>query len=332
MKTKLSFAILAAAFACGAANAQTAYTTPVGYVSLGDTTEGNPAIKAETDVRISIPLEQPAIYSGTISGITGSTITFSGTPNLPDLTTNPHTITVTSGPSAGLIATVTASTTNSVTVEVAFGDSLDDVDLADKITIRPAWTVLGLMGDAFPVQTQLFTLPGSAPLNPAAAVIYEWDGSGWVDTDSGDYADNDILYPNETLIVRNQSDVDIESFVVTGEVLTTNNRIAIAANGAEGADNAISYFSPVDEEVDLSSFTAIANPQDQILGFDNSSAGFNKAASVILEFDGSGWVDTDSGDYAPEFPLGGGRGFIFRRNTAAAAALLTDTPSYLPLN
>jgi uncharacterized protein (TIGR02597 family) len=333
MKTKITYSLLAAAAACGFAQAQTtAYTTPVGYVSLGDTTPGQPAIKANTDVFVSIPLQLSSVFAGTVSSVSGNTITISGTPALGSLTTIPHTITIGSGTKAGLIATVLTNTSDSVTVAVASGDSLTGIAAADKIVIRRAWTVGGFMGSTFPSGTQLLTLPDSSAFNPSAVGIYEWDGTGWVDTvNTGDYADNDVLYPNETLIVRNQSATPITSFVVSGEVPTASNRVVIAANGAGGADNAISYFGPVDEAIGLSGLSAIANSGDQILGFNNNSPGINKSATAILEYDGTGWVDTvNTGDYDPNFPLGSGQGFLFRRATASGAAIWSDTATYIP--
>lgn len=332
MKTYIPYSLLAAIAACGFAYGQTAYTTPVGYVSLGDATPGQPAIKGNTDVYISIPLEKSAVFAGVVGSVSASTITISGTPNLGSLTTLPHTVTISSGANEGLIATILSNTSNTVTVAVADGDSLTGVSTSDSIVIRPAWTVLGLMGDSLPAGTQLLTLPGSSPFNPSATGIYEWDGSGWVDTvNTGDYADTDVLYPNETLIVRNQSASPISSFVVSGEVPSVKNRIAIASNGANGADNAISFFSPVDEQISLSGLSVIANAGDQILGFDNGSAGINKSATSILEYDGTDWVDTvNTGDYEPTFPLGSGRGFLFRRSSASASAIWSDSATYLP--
>lgn len=331
MKPKIIQSILAAALlAPGALFAQTtATTTPVGYVSLGN----NGTVPANADVVVTIPLFRPAIFSGTVASVSGSTITISGTPGLGSLTSVPHTVVIGSGSKIGLNAVVTSSTSNSVTVSVSTGDSLSGVTAGDTISIRPAWTVRSFLGASFPAGTQLLTLPDSGSFNPSAVGIYEWDGTGWVDTVvSGDYADNDVLYPNETYIVRNQSATPLTSFVVSGDVPVVPNRVVIAASGASGSDNAVCYFSPVTEKISTSGLTAIANPGDQVLGFNNTTSGFNKAATTILEYDGTGWVDTVvSGDYEPNFPIGGGQGFIFRRASTSTSSIWTDVPSYLPL-
>jgi uncharacterized protein (TIGR02597 family) len=231
-----------------------------------------------------------------------------------------------------LIATVVSNTSTTITVALAPGDSLTGVLAADKISTMPAWTVLGLMGSTMPIGTQLFTFPASAALNPSADGIYEWDGSNWIDTvNTGDAANNDILYPNETFVVRNQSNTAITSFVISGQVPIANNHIPIAANGAAGADNAVSYFGAADEPIGTSGLTAIASAGDQILGYDNSSPGINKSASSILEFDGTNWIDTvNTGDADNAFPLSAGKGFFFRRSSAHAGVVWSDQPNYAP--
>lgn len=329
MKTKISYSLLAAAMACGIAQgAATAYTTPVGYVSLGDTTPGQPAIKAATDVHISIPLDRATKFAGAILSVSGNEITLKGTPGLPSYTGTPHTLTITSGSKSGTIGLITANTATTVTVTVANGVDLAGVVLDDTCSISEAWTVLGLMGTTLPNGTQLFAYAESAPLNPAPELIFEWDGSNWVDLlVSGDPADNTVLYPTETLVIRNVSASPITSFVVSGEVPTSNSR---AVFGAGPSDNASSFFSPVSEPIGTSGLSAVALPGDQVLGYDNSSAGQNKAPSTIHEWDGSDWVDLlVSGDPENTFPLGAGKGFFFRR-ASGGSGTWSNLPSYVP--
>jgi len=60
---------------------------------------------------------------------------------------------------------------------------------------------------------------------------------------TGAPADNDILFPGETLILRNATASPIASFVITGEVNKTKARIPLAA--ATGpTDYAVGYFGP----------------------------------------------------------------------------------------
>jgi len=330
---KLTYSLILAAAASGFAFGQTtATTTPVGYVSLGDTTVGQPAIKANTDVWISIPLDKPTTYAGTISLVAGDVITISGTPGLGDLTTIPHTVKIGSGAKEGLIALITGNTTDTVTVSVAAGDSLAGVASPDKISISEAWTVLGLMGSAMPIGTTLYTYPASSGLNPSSDGIYDWDGSNWIDeVNTGSPADNDVLYPSETLVVRNVTGSPINSFVITGEVPTVKSRVVIAANGVSGADNAVSFFSPVGEPIGISGLSAIANNGDIVYGYDNNASGINKSGSSIHEYLDGNWIDqVNTGEADNNFPLGGGNGFLFRRVSTAPVAPWSDLPVYLP--
>jgi len=327
-----TYAILAAALACGLASAQTtAYTTPVGYVSLGDTTAGQPAIKAQTDVFISIPLDQATEVQGVISLISGSVITIANV-TLGDLLTVPHTIKIVSGNGSGIIGLVTASSATTVTVALQPGDSLNDVALGDSIAISKAWTVLGLMGTSMPVNTILYTYPASGAQNFSSVGLYQWDGANWIDqVNTGSPADTDVLYQNETYVVRNPTNTPIPSFVVSGAVSTTNSRVVIETSGAAGSDNAISFAGPVGEQIATSGLAARAQNNDIVYGFDNNAAGMNKSANSVHQFDGTDWIDqVNTGSPDPTFPLGSGVGFVFRRVAASSAAIWTSQPSYVP--
>ena len=62
-----TYSILAAALACGMAQgAATAYTTPVGYVSL--------TIPASADSTVGQPLHRPTAFAGISTGITDDTV------------------------------------------------------------------------------------------------------------------------------------------------------------------------------------------------------------------------------------------------------------------
>ena len=70
MKTHITYSLLAAAAACGMAfGAETAYTTPVGYVSLAVGSAGGNAVPANSDVAVSIPLDRTVEFSGTVASV-----------------------------------------------------------------------------------------------------------------------------------------------------------------------------------------------------------------------------------------------------------------------
>lgn len=332
MKPIIPSTLLAALLAVGAAHA--AATDPVGYVSLGDTTVGQPAIKAHTDVAVAIPLDKPAAFAGTVASVAGNVITISGTPALGSFTSAAHMAKLESGTKSGLNGLITANTANTVTIAVPAGDSLTGVVAGDAISIRPAWTVLATFGSTLPVGTQILAFSGNTPgINLAADIAYEWDGSNWLDSFTFDVADTAVLYTGESFIVRNPSNTPIASLVVSGEVPTSKSRIVVSnlAPGT-GQDNRLSYVSPVNEIIGQSGLTAISSVGDQILVFNNNSAGLNKAASFIAEWDGSVWFDAFTfDDITNTFALVGGQGYVLRRASTAPGGdtIWADQPEYV---
>ncbi|GAA5128754.1 TIGR02597 family protein [Luteolibacter yonseiensis] len=336
MKTYIPYSLILAAASAGMAfGAETAYTTPVGYVSLGDTTPGQPAVKANTDVYLSVPVLKSSEFTGAVSGVAGNVISITGaafTAGQFSNPANPYYVVVESGTKSGLVAVVSANGTGDVTAMVQVGDSLTGVASGDRVTLRKAWTVGSFLGSSLPSSgVSLFTLPATGAPNPSAENIYDWDGTNWVDNvNTGAPADNDILYPGETLILRNASATPIASLVVSGEVLKANERIPLGAVSGP-SDLAVSYFGAVGEPIGTSSLGSVVANGDSLLGFDNSAPGFNKAASVILDFDGTNWVDNvNTGAPDNGFLIGGGQGFILRRNSPAAAQVWSDQATYVP--
>jgi|GEM_PF-2458073 len=330
-----TYSIFAALFAAGFAQASvTATTTPVGYVSLGDTTVGQPAVKAGTDVSISIPLSQPTQFRGLIGSVAGSVITISGTPALGDLTTFPHVVKIESGARSGLVALITASTTNTVTVAVQSGDDLTGVTNTDTISISNAWTVAGLLGTSLPVNTSLLGFSGtSTGQNLAADLIWQFDGTNWIDTNTFNPADNAVLYPGETLILRNDAVTPITSLVVSGEVSTSNSRLVVQSAAVTGTDNMISFVGAASQVIGTSGLSAIAHVNDEILANDNSATGENKAAVTAIQFDGTDWIDTNSFDTVTStFKLEPGVGYTFRTDPShpVGSSVWTSLPDFVP--
>ena len=335
MKTKITYSLLAAAAACSVANAQTtAYTTPVGYVSLGGTQFGQPAVAAQTDQTISLPLSNAPVYSGVASSSGSTTITFSGSPfsNL-DLLTNPHIVEVTSGQGAGTQGLITANTSNTLTVASSDGTNYSSIGAA-SIVIRPAYTVAGLMsGSNPPLGTQFLAYTGTASgINVPNDIILEWDGSNWIDiVSTGEAADSMVLYAGESFVVRNPTSTPISSIVITGEVITSNLKVRLEnIDPSSDQDIPVAYNSTVAETVAASGISQIANIGDQIIITDSAITGIFKSASTILEFDGSDWIDiVNSGEAAQGSTyIGGGIGFTYQRKANTNPSEWTQNPSY----
>ena len=335
MKTYIPYSLLLAGAASGLAlGAETAYTTPVGYVSLGDTTVGQPAVKANTDVLVSIPLNRSSVFQGVSASIVGNMITFTGT-SFGSFTATPHVIKIETGVKSGLSALISANSNTSVTVALPAGESLTGVTTLDSISIRPAWTLLSTLGATLPAGTQVLSYSGIASgINLGADLIYEFDGTNWLDGFTFGIADNVVLYPGESFIVRNNSASPIASMVLSGEVPKSRSRV-IVSNLAPGTgqDNFVTYVSPVNENIGASSLGSVSTAGDQVFEFDNGLAGINKSASSIVEWDGVNWLDGFTfGIVDATFSFQGGKGYIVRRASGAPGGDTTwsDQTTYFP--
>lgn len=317
MKTITSFALL---FAAAATAASAAVTNPVGFVSQGDTTVGVDNIPASSDASLSLPLAQPAAFTGAADSATATTVTVQGAPGwtaTTEWTTEPHLLVVTSGAEEGATALITDNTADTVTATSVVGD-LSAVANGDSVRIEPATTLLSMLPiGVAPNGTNVILFDeGAGGINLGAAFIYTMTPSGWLQTFGGPIgpADDVVVYPGEAFLVRTPASAGIADLVFTGEVPTWNHRTIISKNsGASQADNRVGYFSPVEEEIGAAGIPAGAG--DNLIVFDNTTSGVNKGASQILTYTGTAWLLTFGGPVGPadDFPIGGGKGYIYRR-------------------
>ncbi len=310
-------------------------TVPVGIVKLGDTTVGEDSVKANTDVRISIPFLKPAKVTAGVSSISGSTVTLQNilgsiptiSPTLP-----PYYLVIESGANAGLIAMVSGSTSTTVTVNLQLHDDLTSVAADDEITLRPAWTVATFFTGAVPADTQLMAWTGAqSGVDLAPSLYFQYTGTAWEDPISTGNVDDVVIYPNETFIVRSPSSIPIPTLAVAGEVSTIRSRAHINC-APSGQDNPITYFASAAEVLSGSGLSTVSETNDQIFLYKNGDAGVNKSPLGIIEYDGSGWVDVIFGGPMDDiFQFEPGVGYVYRRQTNTPA-LWSDLPDYLPLD
>ncbi|RYD38684.1 MAG: TIGR02597 family protein [Verrucomicrobiaceae bacterium] len=334
MKSILSYSLLAAAMAAGVATAQptTATTKPVGYVSLGN----SGSVPANTDVSISIPINRDTEFAGTVTSISGTSITVTGTPNWAtnQFTSVPYLVTIGGGAEEGLTAVVNANGSNTLQVVVVTGN-LANVTSGTALSVRKAWTISALLPTGvIPNGTQLLAYDGeTAGINLAPTQIYTMTPSGWFLTLGGSGASpNAILYPGESFVLRTAATA-ITNLVVSGEVPVTKHRVALTklSPSGTGQDVRASYLTPVDEAVGVAGFPAVNG--DQILIYDNASSGRNKAPTVILTKTPTGWFGTLglSGNQ-DAYVIPGGKGFVYRFSAANAPTTKdwSDVQTYAP--
>lgn len=338
MKSLISYSLLAAMAATGAAFAAEATTTPVGYVTVGDQTS-TISVAANTDVALSVPLLRASEFAGTVSSVTGSTLVVEGAQNWTATQftadpSKPYVLYVTSGTQEGLSALVTASSGSSLTLTVVEGD-LAGVAVDSEIKIVPAWTAKTFIApSAVAPGTQLLAFAGTVPgINLAPSQILTSTGTAWVYTFGGSgSADNFIVYPTESFVLRAGATA-VNSLVVTGEVPTFKHRQTLSklTPSGQAQDIRFSYTNPASQGLLASGLGITAG--DQLLIFNNAVAGKNKAPSQIITYTGTSWVGTFgiSGSQN-DYQLTGGQGYVYRTASGATASNRDwiSAQSYLP--
>lgn len=219
MKTTL-YSLLAAA-ACGMALGQTAYTTPVGYVSMNVT--GGGTVAAPSQSFIGPSLANSVIFQGLSLGTgTGSTVNFSGTPfTLAQFGLNSSGeakfyAEVVTGPNAGLWSDIASNTTSSITCD----DAIASVFASQQIVIRQHHTLASLFGTtsatvAFKAAASIssadeLSLQNSLTQVPSIFFFSNFDGDedgfedGWL-TASGNPASDKVISPMDGIKVKRKA-------------------------------------------------------------------------------------------------------------------------------
>jgi uncharacterized protein (TIGR02597 family) len=315
------FVVLSALFiAIGNSRGAGVTTDPVGFMPT-------PALMAESDTYISMPLTRAPEFVGSIQSISDNVITVAQSPAWSanqfvyqsGVQSNHYYVLIGSSNSPNLKEgrsyAVTANGPNSLTVDTAQED-LSSIPQNAQVTLIPYWTPATI----FPVsdagisfaptistsayQTQI-RIPNdlSAGFNLPYARIYffsnDVDGTanniGWRElgdnmTDHGD----DPLPPNRYFVVRNSNGAPAGNLTVVGAVLMKklSTPLRTAANTAQ--DNPVCIPRPIDISLDVSGLgptdgSFIAG--DQLLIFDDAQSGFDKSPAVY-------YYDTTAGNRA----------------------------------
>jgi uncharacterized protein (TIGR02597 family) len=364
MKTTL-YSLALAAVTCGLAGAQatTAYTTPVGYVSQ--------TCAANSDTIVSTPLRQSATFSGAISGapdtttVPGSAIlALGGTAGLTaNQFANTHYVKFSSGTGAGQWFSVTANTANSITINLN-GATLSAVS-TDRLDVLKFWTLNELFSPAASTGDPLTTgnaivaststlaagrrtqvlIPNliGVGINLAPTTTYYVHSGLWKKVGSGntDFG-SDQLWPDTYFIIRNPSAVTSQTtYTIAGQVETNEFDVGLATQVAGSQDNFVGLPRPVDVSLNSlnlggtsafvsSTSTLAAGRRDQLLVFNNAAVGQNKAPATTYYFHSGIWKKVGSGntDFGNDV-IPAGSGFIIRKFTGTGATEnWNNTPSF----
>ena len=263
-------------------------------------------------------------------------------------------------PKEGGFYTVTANGTNTLTVDLN-GDSLATVQPDTRLTLIPYWT-LGTafpasdMGHSFlvsasPAQKATLVLPASArnvvsgdpgefTVDPTAA--YYFYAGAWRrgDLDPGVVCDDDVLFPDGHLVVRNP-DAATLTLRPVGVVLTAKFTVPVPTPGVNAElDYPVALPRPVDVSLNdlglISSGIILptgvsANSQNSVAVF-NPTAGYDPPPAATYYFAEGAWRKTGAPptqDFGTDM-IPAGAGFLLHLGAGdGATRFWTNSPNYL---
>jgi uncharacterized protein (TIGR02597 family) len=218
--------------------AQTVTTKPVGAM-----TYSFPATTATIqNTYISLPLTNPAVYASSVVSLTGTTVTFNGTPFFASQLVQPATpyfARIVTGVQAGRVLLVTANTVNSVTLDVTDDTQqityLDTIGFAlavgDRIELILGDTISSIFGDGS-LGNPLLLKDGTSAINADSISLYDKTTGQfeifyfstsdsfkcWRPVKSTTNVNNMVIRPEEAILVTRKKNRPATSLIVTGDV------------------------------------------------------------------------------------------------------------------
>lgn len=353
MKSYIPYSLLLAAAASGLAYGATAYTTPVGYVSIN--------VPALSDTTITPPLERPTLLATASTSISGNIVGASS------LTAGAYTtpecyLQVTSGPIAGQRFPITANNTTTITVSstttlqslgFASGNTFKVVPFWTLNTLFPSGAGVGTTSDAFNPTSFVFASSTGSGTNKSSANAYFYctgdvdNGvpAGWYDANNPSGAPlNDLRLDLSRMYSVRSSSATAQTVTVSGQVPSAAPKIQVAVTTGYN-DVYLGAPFPVDTTLQASGLQSAIqaspdafNPIEVIFVYNDNGTGYNKAAAVGY-FYCSGDIDNgvpagwyDSNNPAPGAEITGavikaGRCMVIRKAPyGSAGAVLWNAP------
>jgi uncharacterized protein (TIGR02597 family) len=335
-------------------HAATATSEPVGTQSL--------SLPANSDTYVSLPLHRPAAYVGQVVSVSGNVITVAGTPGwsasqfvyTSGSQSNTYYAFIRSGTKEGNYYTVTANTGNALTLDLA-GDTLTGLTAGDTLSVIPYWT-LGTLFPAGDADVSFTASPSVASIrtsilvadlqtngiNLAASRIYFFYNSAW--RQGGQSLtlskNDDILIPDTHFIVRNGATGG--TLTHAGAVVTKKTVLPLLTQAAAKQDNAVALVRPIPVRlndaglISSNAFTPSTSPalrKDELLVFDNTIVGKNKAATAVYYYYNNAWRRVGqpaTADYGADIVFGPDTGVLIRKAASGTGQAVTwsHSPSY----
>lgn len=340
MKLTLS-SILAAAAASNLTLAQTsAYSTPVGYVTV--------TVPAQSDTTIVPALERAPLHAAASSSISGNTVGAAGL--TPGAFVSPETyLQVTSGPLSGQRFPITANDGTSITVSSSATLQSAGFVTGNTFKVVPFWTLntmfpsgagVGTTSDVSNPTSFVLESGAGAGINKSSTKLYFYCTGDAVNGFDPGWYDNDDLFsgplPETRLDLARMysirtSNPSAQSVVIAGQVPDSSLVIPVAVNTAFNDVLTGSPF-PIDVSLQESGLqsaiqatTDVSNPVELLFIFNDNATGINKSAAKVYFYCSGdtvngfdpGWYDNDD-LFAGSVPdtekvIKAGRGFIIRK-------------------
>lgn len=338
MKKHYQFLTLALSlFVAVPIQAQTQATSnPVGYITV---TVPAGAVGAPSYTTLSIPLNNAAVFSGTVATVDSATqVTLNGAAwTAGQYITTPHLARVTSGANVGRFFLITGNTTNQLTVSLAHVPTITTLvgtlTAGDSVSIVPANTIGSIFGTTSPV----FVTGASASVADNLYILngqglgwgtYFHNGTNWRKAGSAANQNNAILYPDEGIVV-----VHIGTSPVTlkfsGSVPNTAEKTDISGTGSTFA--AMRF--PVDTTLSAVGFELTAGwlPGGSAGAADNVWA-WSTSLNQWEQFYYTGSIWKKAGSIANQNarPLTAGSAVIVIRNGTTTTTTLSQALPYTP--
>lgn len=377
----LALAAIMALAAPVASQAQSAATDPVGYYTV--------TLKGGADNVISLPMMRDAVFAGTVAtgGVQAQGFVATAGPNPPGWTASQYKYVagsqrltyyaeLTSGVLKGEIYRIQdndATTLFLDTEGVTFPTSAPfTLAAGDSFKIRPYWNIADVFesggapilkprANAFDTTADeiLFPLysnpsvPGSTGINKAAGLnIYYLSGAGggWQSVSVGGSLADQIIRPNEAIVVRRRGATDVPLTNLGGVLMNRSIYFFGGGNGTVGNDTYFSIARPAEVSLNDSGLRIAnqasspledtpnvfgAGQYDMVLAFDDAitGSGFNKAPThsyYFLAGAGGGWRDLNGGstDVGATVKLTPGKAYILRKRSASGNRDWSNDPNY----
>ncbi len=270
-------------------------------------------VKAGSDSIVSVPLGRPGAVKASIAGAT----TVGTSQCRFDLATDAGFavnalaaggyVRLLSGAKRGMDYEIVANTSGSVTID-SHGDNLSPVAPGDLVEIGRYWTLAtlfptGQSGTAVnplvasastsPLarKSQLLMVPPmAAGINLAASRAFYFTASHWYAAATNQIVDNEPIYPEQPIIIRQPLGVGDRLWSQVGSVWGGRFTTPLTTTPTSAQDNWVALPRALSLRLDqlglesafvASPSTSPLHRRDQLFVFDNSKSGYNKSAARV---------------------------------------------------